>query len=130
MRYVRSIRSRADIEAVRWAAGEHARQLGFSEEHCGQAVLVCSELATNTMQHGGGGEVVMETVEAAKRRGLRMHFVDHGPGIDDVEQALTAGFTTRAGLGEGLPLARRLSDEFELRTTPGGTSVTVILWSR
>ncbi len=79
--------------------------------------------------HGGGGELTIEGVEEGGRRGLRLTFEDHGPGIKDVELALRDGYTTGGGLGLGLGGARRLSNEFYIQSRPGeGTRVTVVRW--
>jgi serine/threonine-protein kinase RsbT len=95
-------------------------------------VTAASELARNTLVHGGGGTAGVEVVKSANGRvGVKLYFTDEGPGIPDIELALTDGWTTGAGLGLGLSGARRLVDEFELISKPGaGTSVTVVKWSR
>jgi serine/threonine-protein kinase RsbT len=97
-----------------------------------KVVTAASELARNTLIHGGGGRARIEKVtSAAGRAGIRVSFSDHGPGIADIDLALTDGWTTGSGLGLGLSGARRLMDEFELTTEPGtGTSVVVTKWSR
>jgi serine/threonine-protein kinase RsbT len=97
-----------------------------------KVVTAASELARNTLIHGGGGVARIEKVtSAAGRAGVRVAFSDHGPGIGDIDLALTDGWTTGNGLGLGLSGARRLVDEFELTTEPGsGTSVVVTKWSR
>jgi serine/threonine-protein kinase RsbT len=78
------------------------------------------------------GEVLLELVrDGAGRQGIRVVARDEGPGIDDVERALTDGYTTGGGLGLGLPGARRLVDEFAIETAPGaGTTVTLVKWTR
>jgi serine/threonine-protein kinase RsbT len=94
-------------------------------------VTAASELARNTLTHGGGGRVEVETVAAGPRTGVRVVFVDEGPGIANLELALTDGYSTGTGLGLGLSGARRLVDEFEIETKPGrGTRVMAIKWSR
>jgi serine/threonine-protein kinase RsbT len=97
-----------------------------------KVVTAASELARNTLIHGGGGRARIEKVTSATgRAGVRVSFSDHGPGIADIDLALTDGWTTGSGLGLGLSGARRLMDEFELTTEPGtGTSVVVTKWSR
>ena len=94
-------------------------------------VTAASELARNTLVYGGGGTVEMDKVENARRSGIRIVFADHGPGIADVDLALTDGYTTGGGLGLGLSGARRLVDEFDIDTAVGqGTSITVTKWCR
>jgi serine/threonine-protein kinase RsbT len=97
-----------------------------------KVVTAASELARNTLIHGGGGLARIEKVTSATgRAGVRVSFSDHGPGIGDIDLALTDGWTTGSGLGLGLSGARRLVDDFELTTEPGtGTSVVVTKWSR
>ena len=94
-------------------------------------VTAASELARNTLIHGGGGSVRVEVVTMGARRGVRAVFDDEGPGIPDLELALTDGWSSGSGLGLGLSGSRRLVDEFELRSEPGrGTTVTVTKWGR
>ena len=94
-------------------------------------VTAASELARNTLVYGGGGTVEVERVENGRRSGIRIVFADQGPGIVDLDLALTDGYTTGGGLGLGLSGARRLVDEFDIDTAPGrGTTVSVIKWCR
>lgn len=94
-------------------------------------VTAASELARNTLVYGGGGVVEVSRVDNGRRRGIRIVFTDQGPGIADLELALTDGYTTGGGLGLGLSGARRLVDEFEIKTEVGqGTSISVIKWCR
>ena len=95
-------------------------------------VTAASELARNALMHGGGGLARIEVVTSGRgRSGIRVGFTDDGPGIADVDLALTDGWSSGAGLGLGLSGARRLVDEFELDSKPGGgTSVVVVKWSR
>jgi len=114
-------------QAVRARAG--AAQLSLVDQT--KLITAASELARNTLVHGGSGVARVETVERQGRRGVKAVFTDHGPGIADVEKALTDGFTTGSGLGLGLGGSRRLVDEFVLETAVGeGTTVTVIKWTR
>jgi len=94
-------------------------------------VTAASELARNTLVYGGGGTVEIGQVQNGRRAGIRIVFTDRGPGIADVELALTDGYTTGGGLGLGLSGARRLVDEFDIDTAVGqGTSITVTKWCR
>ena len=94
-------------------------------------VTAASELARNTLTHGDGGRVEVETVTGGRRTGVRVLFVDEGPGIANLDLALTDGYSTGTGLGLGLSGARRLVDEFEIETKPGrGTRVMAIKWAR
>lgn len=125
------IASNADIVAVRQQVRTAAVESGFSLIDQTKVVTAASELARNALVYAGGGQVRIEIVETAQRRGLRLEFRDEGPGIPDVEQALTDGWTTGSGLGLGLSGSRRLVDDFELISVPGkGTTVTVTKWAR
>jgi serine/threonine-protein kinase RsbT len=94
-------------------------------------VTAASELARNTLVYGGGGEAEVSMVENGRRKGLRIVFADEGPGIADLDLALTDGYTTGGGMGLGLSGARRLVDEFEIDTAVGrGTRITVTKWCR
>jgi serine/threonine-protein kinase RsbT len=92
-------------------------------------VTAVSELARNTVVHGGGGHMTAGIVEEPGRTGVWAVFEDEGPGIPDIDQALREGFTTGDGLGLGLGGAKRLVHEFTLATEPGsGTRVRVVSW--
>jgi serine/threonine-protein kinase RsbT len=94
-------------------------------------VTAASELARNTLVHGGGGTAEVTQVHNGRRCGIRIVFADQGPGIGDTDLALTDGYTTGGGLGLGLSGARRLVDEFEIETAVGaGTRITVTKWRR
>jgi serine/threonine-protein kinase RsbT len=123
------IGSSEDIVAVRQFARGWAVQVGFTLVDQTKIVTAASELARNTLQHGGGGTVRLEIVSNGPRTGLRLTFQDSGPGIPDMEQALTDGYSSAGGLGLGLGGARRLSNEFALVSRPGeGTTVTITRW--
>ncbi len=123
------LRSAEDIVIARQAVRELSSDLGFSLVDQTKLITAASELARNTIVHGGGGAIQLETLKEDRRVGIRLTFVDHGPGIRDVEQALRDGYTTGGGLGLGLGGARRLSNEFEIHSSPGqGTTVRIVRW--
>ena len=123
------IRSSQDIVRVRQAAREWAIAQGLSLVDQTKIVTAASELARNTLDHGGGGTVRLEPINSETRRGLRLTFEDRGPGIPDIELALKDGYTTSGGLGLGLSGAKRLSNEFEIISRVGeGTRVTITRW--
>ena len=128
---VRVIPLRADEDVVRMrqAVRECLVSIGFSLIDQTKMITAASELGRNTLRFGGGGEVHVEKVVNGSRRGVTLSFIDHGPGIADVELALTDGYTTGNGMGLGLSGARRLADEFDLSTSPGaGTTVRISKW--
>jgi serine/threonine-protein kinase RsbT len=125
----RQIRTEQDVVSIRQAVRGWAVEAGFSLIDQTKLVTATSELARNTLVHGGGGSVRMELVEAGPRRGIRLVFSDDGPGIADLEQALRDGYSTGGGLGLGLSGSRRLVNEFDVHSAPGaGTRVTVVKW--
>jgi serine/threonine-protein kinase RsbT len=124
------IRTDEDIVRVRQAVRQWAVDLAFSLVEQTKMVTAASELARNALVYGGGGEVKLEALnEGTRRKGLRLCFEDRGPGIPDIERAMTDGYTTGDGLGLGLSGARRLSNEFEIQSQVGvGTKVTIVRW--
>ena len=123
------VASDGDIVAVRQRVRALAVELGFSLVNQTKIVTAASELARNTVVHGGGGTVEIEVLVDGGRRGIRLTFRDHGPGIPDLAAALRDGFTTGSGLGLGLGGARRLCNDFDLQSTPGdGTVVRIVRW--
>lgn len=103
--------------------------LKFSLVDQTKIVTAASELGRNTLEHGGGGELEISEVTQGTRRGIRLTFSDHGPGIADLKLAVTDGFTTKQGMGLGLGGSKRLMNEFDIKTVLGeGTTVTVTRW--
>lgn len=123
------LRSSEDIVLVRQAVRKKALALGFGLVDQTKVVTASSELARNTIDYGGGGTVQLELIQNERRTGLRLVFEDQGPGIPDIELALTDGYTSGNGLGLGLSGAKRLSHEFEIFSKPGeGTKVSITRW--
>ena len=118
-----------DVVRLRKLARDMLVRLGFSLVEQTKMVTAASELARNTLRYGGGGEAHLRELSESSRRGIELSFADEGPGIADLALALTDGYTSGGGLGLGLSGAKRLSDEFEIRTAPGeGTEVTIRKW--
>ncbi|MEU8069122.1 MULTISPECIES: ATP-binding protein [unclassified Micromonospora] len=126
-----AIRSDEDVVRVRQLVRTTAVATRLSLVDQTKLVTAASELARNTLIYGGGGSAEVSTVSDGRRRGVRIVFADEGPGIPDLDLALTDGYTTGGGLGLGLSGARRLVDDFDIRTAVGeGTRITVTKWSR
>jgi serine/threonine-protein kinase RsbT len=120
-----------DVVRVRQLVRTFAVAVKLSLVDQTKLVTAASELARNTLVYGGGGTVEVDRVDNGRRSGIRIVFADEGPGIADLDLALTDGYTTGGGLGLGLSGARRLVDEFEIDTQVGrGTSITVTKWCR
>lgn len=123
------VASDGDVVTVRQRVRALAVEHGFSLVDQTKIVTAASELARNTVVHGGGGIVEIDVLVEGPRRGIRLTFRDHGPGIPDLAAALRDGFTTGNGLGLGLGGARRLSNDFDIQSTPGdGTVVRITRW--
>lgn len=124
------IRTEANVVEVRTAVRRLAGELKFNLVDQTKVVTAASELARNTLLHGGGGQALLELIaDEEGRRGIRLIFSDQGPGIADIDQAMSDGFTSRGGLGLGLGGSKRLSHEFDVDSTPGaGTRVTFVRW--
>jgi serine/threonine-protein kinase RsbT len=107
-----------------------ATEVGFGLIDQTKVVTAASELARNTLDYGGGGDVDISIVKnETNRSGVCLIFEDNGPGIADVQLALTDGYTSGGGLGMGLSGSKRLMSEFRIETEVGkGTRVTVIKW--
>ena len=121
------VRTSEDIVRVRQAVRALAVEAGFSLVDQTKLITAASEIARNTLVYGGGGTARLEILQNGVRRGVRLVFEDQGPGIADLELALTDGYTSGGGLG--LSGARRLSNEFDIKSAPGvGTTVTLARW--
>ena len=118
-----------DIVLGRQTVRRLSQEQGFSLVDQTKIVTAASELARNALIYGGGGVLIWEVLLDGVRRGLRLTFKDEGPGIPNLELALTDGWTSGQGMGLGLSGARRLVNEFELDSTVGqGTRVTITRW--
>jgi serine/threonine-protein kinase RsbT len=118
-----------DVVRVRQAVRTKAVAAAFSLVDQTKIVTAASEIARNTVDYGGGGTLQIEVLREGTRRGVRLTFTDQGPGIEDLERAMTDGYTTGNGLGLGMSGAKRLCNEFAVKSTPGqGTIVTLARW--
>jgi serine/threonine-protein kinase RsbT len=123
------IRSSDDVVRVRQQVRSRAVEAGLSLVDQTKIITAASELARNTLDYGGGGQVLIEIIDEPGQRGVRLTFEDKGPGIPNIELALKDGFTTGTGLGLGLSGARRLSNEFSIQSKLGeGTKITIARW--
>lgn len=123
--------SEADVVRIRQAVRSAGVSVALSLVDQTKLVTATSELARNTLVYGGGGQVIIRVHEQNRRRGVVVEFVDEGPGIANVDLAMTDGWSSGSGLGLGLSGAKRLVDEFELETAPdSGTTVRVTKWKR
>src|SRR5690606_438562 len=108
------VRIEQDVVLARQHVRRIAQENGLRLVDQTKLVTAVSELARNTVVYGGGGDMDWQVIDEGGRRGVRLTFRDEGPGIPDIGQALTDGWTSGSGLGLGLSGARRLVDEFEL----------------
>ncbi|MFL9828126.1 anti-sigma regulatory factor [Rhodoplanes sp. SY1] len=123
------VRSSDDVVRVRQQVRARALEVGLSLVDQTKIVTAASELARNMLDYGGGGVATIEVVVDGLRRGLRLVFEDHGPGIPDIQLALKDGYTSGGGLGLGLGGAKRLCNEFSIDSKPGeGTRVVCARW--
>jgi serine/threonine-protein kinase RsbT len=123
------IRHSDDVVRVRQLVRTMAIETGLSLVDQTKIITAASELARNTVDYGGGGQVLAEIVDNGTRRGLRLTFEDQGPGIPDIAMALKDGFTSGKGMGLGLGGAKRLSNEFSIDSRLGeGTKITIVRW--
>ena len=123
------LRSMDDMIKARQLVRDCAIFQGLSLVDQTKIVTAASELARNTLIHGGGGEMRLQALNDGSRRGVKVIFADRGPGIPNIELAMKDGYTTRGGLGLGLSGSKRLVNEFDIESQPGkGTTVTIVRW--
>ena len=123
------IRTSSDLVSVRQLVRKWSAELGMSLVDQTKIVTAASELARNTLIHGGGGRIELEALDQPPKRGLRLVFCDEGPGIADIGLALRDGYTTGNGLGLGLGGSKRLVNEFDIVSRPGaGTRIAITRW--
>lgn len=125
------IQDESHIVTVRTTVREAASRMGFGVTDITRIVTAASELARNVFRYAGVGVMRWRALDDGGANGIELVFVDHGPGIADIELALREGFSSARGMGMGLPGSRRLMDDFDIQSTVGqGTTVTVRKWLR
>ncbi|MEJ8802091.1 anti-sigma regulatory factor [Pontibacter sp. H249] len=118
-----------DVVPFRNRVREFATKIGMSLVNQTKLITAASELVRNMLKYASGGKVILEIISKSAQTGVRLTFVDEGPGIKDIKQAMQDGFSTGRSLGLGLPGAKRLVNEFDIQSTSGsGTTVTIIHW--
>lgn len=118
-----------DVVPFRNRVREFAVKIGMSLVNQTKLITAASELVRNMLKYASGGKVILEVISKSAQTGVRLTFVDQGPGILDVKMAMQDGFSTGRSLGLGLPGAKRLVNEFDIQSVPGsGTTVTIIHW--
>lgn len=125
------ISDEADLVAIRNTVRSYAKDAGLGLVDETKLITAASELARNMLLYAGGGTALIEQLVDAGASGVRITFEDRGPGIADLDLALTDGYSSVNGLGLGLPGSRRLVDEFDISTQVGqGTRIVVTKWKR
>ncbi|QNF32247.1 anti-sigma regulatory factor [Adhaeribacter swui] len=123
------IKREPDVILYRNRAKELAAKIGMSLVGQTKLITAASELVRNMLRYADGGTGTIEVIVKNNIKGIRLTFADKGPGIKDLKLAMQDGFSTGRSLGLGLPGAKRLSNEFDIKSEPGkGTTVTIIRW--
>lgn len=124
-----ALQSEADIVQARQIVRKWSIEAGLGLVDQTKFVTAASELARNTITYGRGGAMHMQMLDEGTKRGVRLVFEDKGPGITNIQQALTDGYTSGNGMGLGLSGAKRLCNEFDIVSKPGeGTRITIARW--
>ncbi|WP_246862707.1 anti-sigma regulatory factor [Pedobacter sp. KBS0701] len=124
------VQKEQDVVLLRNRIREVAVKIKMGLVNQTKLITAASELLRNMLRYGGGGECLVEIVTRGRDTGVRLTFSDRGPGIPDISAAMRDGFSTGKSLGLGLPGAKRLSNEFDLKSKPGeGTVVMIIKWA-
>jgi serine/threonine-protein kinase RsbT len=126
---VLAIQREPDVVFFRNKAREYAVKIGMSLVGQTKLITAASEIVRNMLRYANGGDAILEIVVRNNLKGVRLTFTDKGPGIRDIKQAMQDGFSTGKSLGLGLPGAKRLSNEFDIKSEVGtGTTITIIRW--
>jgi serine/threonine-protein kinase RsbT len=121
----------ADIVAVRQRVRELSKEYCFNQFEVAALTTAASELSRNVWVHAGKGCARIDVLHNGRKVGLELEFVDHGPGIADLNRALAGGFSTSKSLGLGLSGTKRLVDEFKIDTETGrGTKIVIRKWKK
>ena len=123
------IEKEQDVVPFRNRVKEYAVKIGMSLVNQTKLITAASELVRNMLKYANGGFVVIEAINQGRDNGIRLTFQDTGPGIDDISRAMKDGYSSGKSLGIGLPGAKRLVNEFDIKSRPGeGTTVSIIKW--
>jgi serine/threonine-protein kinase RsbT len=118
-----------DVVLFRNRVKEYAVKIGMGLVNQTKLITAASELVRNMLKYASGGSILIEVITKGRENGIRLTFQDQGPGIRDIQQAMKDGFSTGKSLGLGLPGAKRLVSEFEIKSIVGeGTTVCIIKW--
>ena len=118
-----------DVVLFRNRVKENAVKIKMGMVNQTKLITAASELVRNMLRYANGGETLIEIVSRGRDNGIRLTFKDHGPGIPDIAAAMRDGYSTGKSLGLGLPGAKRLVNEFDIKSEIGkGTIVTIIKW--
>jgi len=118
-----------DVVPLRNRVKEYGVKIGMSILNQTKLITATSELVRNLLKYGGGGKVIIESVSKGRENGVRVTFIDNGPGIADISLAMKDGYSTGKSLGLGLPGTKRLVNEFDIKSELGnGTTVTITKW--
>lgn len=124
-----ALQDEQDVVRARQAVRTRMQELKFSLVDQTKMITAASELARNTVIHGGGGQMGIEVLVNGTRTGVRLTFEDKGPGIADLTLAMTDGWTSGGGLGMGLPGTKRLVNDFHIESAAGqGTRIVIARW--
>jgi serine/threonine-protein kinase RsbT len=125
------INSPADIVVARGHARAAATEAGFSICDSTLITTAISEVTRNILEYANHGEVTISILRNGTKNGVKIVASDLGPGIDDISRVMQDGYSSRKGMGMGLPGTKRLMDEFEIRSKVGkGTTITMMKWNR
>src|SRR5581483_9278561 len=123
------IEKEQDVVPFRNRVKENAVKIGMSVVNQTKLVTAASELVRNMLKYAGGGTTIIEVISEGRNSGIRLVFEDKGPGIPDIALAMKDGFSTGKSLGLGLPGAKRLVNEFDIKSKEGeGTTVSILKW--
>jgi len=118
-----------DVVPFKSKVKEYAESIKMGLLNQTKLITAASELVRNMLRYGNGGNALIEIVSIGRNHGIRLIFMDRGPGIPDIEQAMVDGFSTGKSFGLGLPGSKRLVNEFDIKSQVGvGTTVTIIKW--
>jgi len=123
------IEKEQDVVPFRNRVKEYAVTIGMSAVNQTKLITAASELVRNMLKYANGGNTLIEVISEGRNSGIRLTFIDKGPGIKDIALAMKDGFSTGNSLGIGLPGTKRLVNEFDIKSKVGeGTTVSIIKW--
>ena len=123
-----NVNDEASFQVALLHVKHHLTEFGFKNIQIARYLTAVSELARNILKYAGKGVIEVNTLYGIGKQGVEVIAIDQGNGIDDLSLAMQDKYSSSGTMGQGLPGAKRLVDEFFIESSAKGTKVTLKMW--